>query len=385
MFVDPPVWVRAEQPDSYWKITERLGWKGDPGFVKAFQAIQQANGLAPVYPGMYVAVPPEAIKPSRDALVYGTYEPTHSQVGITVPADQLVEYNSPSDNAVTIPGGASIAGKIIYGDITFAGAALLKNCLLVGGNHAPTSATGVLRCINTRTGQAVLIDCTIKPRRESNFRDCALGRQYKLERCHLVGGVDGCGIYANGPADVEVLGCLIEDLVYVYPDGGHTDGTHNDCIQIQGGQRIRIIGNSLRGTSHALPGTGANPVNPWLLEGGWSNGACVIVQNNVGAGGTLDGTVVVEGNWLRGGRLHTSVQDSGNNWVYRNNRHYYDVAVNPEGSRWWIGIESRSKSSNVTGLTAGGQVANTTNVFVDGPMAGRPLTSPQSAGIQSAA
>lgn len=61
MFVDPPVWVRAEQGDNYWKLAARLGWTVEPEKSRIALAIQQANGLAQLYPGMYVAVPAEAI------------------------------------------------------------------------------------------------------------------------------------------------------------------------------------------------------------------------------------------------------------------------------------------------------------------------------------
>jgi hypothetical protein len=62
MFVDQPSWVRAQQGDGYWAIAARLGWTGRARDAAA-QAIQQANGLADLYPGQYVAIPPEAFGP----------------------------------------------------------------------------------------------------------------------------------------------------------------------------------------------------------------------------------------------------------------------------------------------------------------------------------
>lgn len=316
----------------------------------------------------------------RDSLVYGDYEPDATTAG--VPAGTvLTDYNSPATNAVTIPNGALITDKRIYGDVTFAGSAELFRCELVGGNNTITSGNvGILRCTNTRTGIAKLTDCTIKPRQESNGRDCALGKQYELYRCHLSGGIDGCGIYSTSTTapncDVKVYGCLIEDLTYVYPDTittSHTDGTHNDCIQIQGGRNIHILGNSLRGTAHALTGTGSNPQKPWLIGQGYNNGAVLIVQNNTGAG--IDNTVLIEKNWLRGGLAHFNIKPAMT-FLAPNNKHYRATAVQSgTWSGYWTRFDQRS-GTNVPGLTSG-----ISSTWVDGPYAGQLLAEPRDRGI----
>src|SRR5690606_26069297 len=142
-------------------------------------------------------------------LEYGTYEPDYHQVGITVDPEDLDEYNSPTADTVTISDGAEISNKIIYGDITFGGAAELNNCLLVGGSNTLSSqGGGVVKATNNRTGVARLTDCTIRPRQETNGRDCVVGRQFELYRCHISGGVDGVGIFYAGNCQVKVYGCL---------------------------------------------------------------------------------------------------------------------------------------------------------------------------------
>ncbi len=317
---------------------------------------------------------------SRDSLVYGTYEPAATTTG--VPSGiTLTDYNSSSANTVTIPAGAVITEQKIYGDITFAGSAELYRCELVGGANTITSGnTAVVNCNNTRTGIAKLTDCTIKPRTESNGRDCVLGKQYELYRCHLSGGVDGCGIYTtsttNTSCDVKIYGCLIEDLTYVYPDTittSHTDGTHNDCIQFQGGRNIHILGNSLKGTSHALAGTGTNPDKPWLIGQGYCNGAAVTIGDNTGAG--VDNTLIVEKNWILGGLAHFNIKPNMT-FTATNNNHYRATAVQSGvWSGYWVRFDQRA------GTTVPGLTSSISSIWVDGPYAAQYLSEPRDLGI----
>lgn len=316
----------------------------------------------------------------RDSLVYGDYEPDTTTTGVPT-GTTLTDYNASSVNAVTIPVGAVITEKRIYGDITFAGAAELYRCELVGGNNTITSGnTAVVNCNNTRTGITKLTDCTIVPRKESNGRDCVLGKQYELYRCYLAKGIDGCGIYsisASAPAcNVRVYGCLIEDLTYVYPDNitkSHLDGTHNDCIQIQGGTNIHVLGNSLRGTSHALAGTGTNPSKPWLIGQGYNNGAGIIIQNNTGAG--IDNTTLIEKNWFRGALSHFNIKPNIA-FVATNNKHYRATAVQSGvWSGYWVRFDQRA------GVTVQGLTSAISSTWVDGPYSGQTLVEPRDKGI----
>lgn len=320
-------------------------------------------------------VPPH----TRDSLTYGGYEPDSSTTGI-IPGTVLSDYNPTTAETVIIPNGATITSKRIYGIITFAGDAFLNNCRLYGGTRTITSGnTAVVNCNNTRTGIGVLQDCEIAPRVQTNGLDGILGKQFEAYRCHISGGVDGVGIYTTSTsspsAKAKVVGSLIEDLTYVYPDTitpSHTDGTHNDCIQIQGGKDILIKGNSLRGTSHALAGTGTNPVKPWLIGLGYCNGSCVIVQNNTGAG--IDSTVIIEDNYTYGALTHYNIKP-GITFICRNNHLYRATAQYTGWSGYWARFDDHT--STATGLNSG----TLSNHWVDGPYAGALLAEPRDAGI----
>ncbi|MBP7406068.1 MAG: hypothetical protein KA973_14235 [Candidatus Microthrix sp.] len=341
----------------------------------------------------------------REALVYGTYEPTTATAGIITPEASLTAYNA-DVNAVTIPDGAVISGKVIYGDVTFAGSATITDCLLVGGANAIASGNvGVLKCTNARTGQAVLTDCTIRPRTESDGRDGALGWQFELYRCHITGGVDGVGIYnTGGPnANVKVKGCLIEDLAYTYPDRDHADGCHNDCIQIQGGKYIEIVGNALKGTAHYMAGSGqyfpthaSTDLGDWPLQMPTARnpGAGIIINANVTA---VDSTVTIDSNYFRFCKSQLLVKSLADGFVCTGNRFSAvdtpaknvngtvrsGTALTFTANEYWVRFDTLSGSGSVSGLTSGDAWANTTNVWLDGPSAGQPLASPRASGIHS--
>lgn len=344
---------------------------------------------------------------SRLGATYGSYEPTSATTGLLGTEQDLTEYNSASTQDVTIPNGAVIADKIIYGRVVFAGTAELRNCLLVGRSTALTSGNdGVINCTNTRSGQAKLFDCEIRPRQESPGRNCVLGMQIELYSCWIHKGEDGVGLYPSGGATATnaiVKGCLVEDLGFNYPDRDHADGSHSDNIQIQGGTNIEITGNTLRGTAHWMAGSGtyytSNPsssLGDWTLtkNPGIIPGSCLIINSNVAA---INSTVVIDGNYFRYGKAQLLVKSGANNFVCTNNKF---SALNPPASNvngtvyngttlsftynsYWIRFDAIGTTNTISGLVSGGSLANTTNVWLDGSNAGSPLAMPRGAGVAS--
>jgi hypothetical protein len=337
-------------------------------------------------------------KAERDALVYGNYEPTASTTGI-LPGTTLTAYNSSSVDTFTLPsalnsaaiaagwfayqGGMALRDKLIYGDMRPpTGQTVpiyLLSSKLVGGAHIPTGDDGVMNCASSsRTGSAAkvtMIDCEIAPRRPANGRDGIRGRAFDAYRCNIHNVVDGIGIFATpqqgtANADVTVKGNWIHNLTYTYPDlrtPSHTDGTHNDCIQHQGGRNVQIIGNSLHGTTTAAdvtPGSGTNPQDPWLVPNGWCTGSCLIIQNNTGQG--VDLTTVVDKNWFKAGKVHLNIKPHIT-FHFRDNRHYREVALYSNGNGYWCRFDDHT--SPVSGLTTG----TNNNRWIDGPYNGGAL------------
>ena len=220
----------------------------------------------------------------------------------------------------------ALRDKLVYGDMRPPTGQtvpiFILNSKLVGGAHIPTGDDGVVNCASSnRTGSAArvtLVDCEIAPRRPAIGRDGIRGRAFECaplqhSQCggrhrhlrHHPAGHGQCGCDGEGQLDPQ-------PVRYTYPDTrtpSHTDGTHNDCIQHQGGRNVQIIGNSLHGTTTAAdvtPGSGTNPQDPWLVPNGWATGSCLIIQNNTGQG--VDLTTVADKNWFKAGKVPPEYQ-----------------------------------------------------------------------------
>lgn len=355
----------------------------------------------------------------RDSLVYGTYQPSALTTGV-LPGTTLVNYNSPSVDQFTLPStGGVIENKRIHGDI-FApsnGAYwIIRNCEILGGSQDPPTrraaaslygartgsastssaltTSGVNQVYADNTGRVRFIDCTITPRLPHLNRDCIVGHKYSLERCNLSRGIDGAGVVIGSDAgthsNVEILGSWIHDLMYGNPDykngvdgvTWHTNGSHSDLIQCQGGGNIRIIGNWLNGTGAGyLPGSDPQPNYPYMM-GVWNIGAGVLIQNNTGVPAFTTANTVVTDNWVDGTIFQFFVT-GGNACTYKRNHHYRDTAHKQTGDvgdaygGYWMRFPTLT-GSTIDGVTTGDV---TTNVWVDGPYAGDYLREPRDRGI----
>ena len=393
-------------PSGLVEIRGQVVKAGAPTIVRRWAVMK--NGVAT--PLVRHAAAASTTATSRLGLAYGAYEPSTLTAGLLTAEENLTAYNASSTQDVTIPNGAVITDRIIYGRVSFAGSAELRNCLLVGRSTALTSGNdGVINCTNTRTGQARLFDCEIRPRQESPGRNCVLGMQIELYSCWIHKGEDGVGLYPSGGAtatNAVVKGCLIEDLGYNYPDRDHSDGSHSDNIQIQGGTNIEIVGNTLHGTAHWMPGSGTyytdNFSGPTAYNGDWpltktpgiNPGSCLIINSNVAA---IDSTVIIDSNYFRYGRAQLLIKSGANNFVCTNNKFSATnaPAANVNGTvyngttlaftynSYWIRMDAIGTTNTITGLVSGGTVANTTNVWLDGPNAGAALGMPRASGVTS--
>jgi len=348
----------------------------------------------------------------RDALgAYGTYAPTAADTGAitseAILANGSNDYNSDVD-AVNIPDGAVIMHKRIFGDITFLGTALLWDCLCVGGNNLITTGNkAVVFCNNDRTGVAVIRDCTIRARKESDGRDGFLGKQYTAERCNVSNVVDGFGIYNftggyNSASNVNVKGNYIHDHAYTYPDRDHSDGDHTDGVQCQGGTNVNIIGNTLIGTGHYMAGSGtyydthaSTDAGDWplLMPTPRTPGSGILVNGNQNA---VDSTVVVDGNYIHYYKIPMNVGTQANGFVCTNNR--FSVIDTPAknvngtvrngvtlaftANEYWVRLANQTTyNPNIIGLTTSGVVTNTTNKWMDGANVGVALSAGRVQGI----
>lgn len=267
-------------------------------------------------------------------------KPTASTTGVPA-GTALTRYTGPT--TITVD-GTVIDSKAIYSDLKIAARnVIIRNSYVHCGTGNPSSNTG---CIDANSGNVynLLVErTTIIPDSPSYYRDGIVGHEFTARKNHISRTNDGIGIF-NKPggsvlANVTVDGNYIHDLTHWNYDPAHSDGTHNDGIQIQGGQNIAIRNNNIVGSVVAGDGLGTY---------GKHGGSALIVGQNVSPVANL----VVEKNWFddgqnsvcinHGSRASISLTLQGN-FLGRNQ---YDFGG---GSKYAIRIYSKSKS-NVAGL-----------------------------------
>jgi len=155
----------------------------------------------------------------------------------------------------------------------------ISNCI-VRGREALGYPLGLI----TDYGyQGLLItDTTIEPEFPSVEFDGIKGYGFTARRVHVIGGVDSVKIQGS---NTVVEDSLLENTNYYAndPQQGGTP-THNDNIQIQNGQNLRVTGNTIRGATNFAV---------------------------LGAAALGDTNLVVDGNWLDGGHCTVKLQIAG--------------------------------------------------------------------------
>jgi hypothetical protein len=257
----------------------------------------------------------------REALVFGDYEPSATTTGL------LTEDNSwfaiHNGNYTFSGNGTTLENTIINGNVTFNGTnQTLRNCWvrgpIAGGGHMVNCEAQALTIFN-----AVIEDCLIVPQTVVQGVDGIRGWHLTAKRNRIYHTIDGFSVFrpaaaaGQGQVDilVDILGNWVSDLAKFCPEPGRNpqDGTHNDCIQHQGGSNVLIRGNRLQGTISQVPGVGDT--------GGFNTTQgppeCTVTANQqVNAGIILNDNAseplnaLIEDNWFYGGSTSINIRDN---------------------------------------------------------------------------
>lgn len=234
--------------------------------------------------------------------------------------------------------GTVIDGRAVYGDLRVqARNVIIRNSYLHCGSQIPSGNSGCIDANSPNVYNLLVTNCTIIPDHPSYYRDGIVGHEFTSRANHISRSNDGIGIF-NRPggstrANVTVEGNYIHELTHWNHDPAHTDGTHNDGIEIQGGENVAIRNNTIIDTVVAGDGLGRY---------GTHGGAALMVTQNVAKIATL----VVDGNWFDNGQNSVCVElgkygdielTLQNNVVGRDQ---YDFG---NGSRYPIRIYSKSR------------------------------------------
>ena len=256
-----------------------------------------------------------------------------------------------------------IDGYAVYGDLRIqARNVIIRNSYLHCGSEIPKGNSGCIDANSAEVYNLVIENNLIVPDAPSYYRDGIVGHEFTAIGNNISRTNDGIGIF-NRPggspaANVTVEGNYIHDLTHWNNDPAHADGTHNDAIQVQGGQNIFIRRNNLVGSVVAGDGLG---------RFGRHGGAALLVNQNTVAVNNL----IIENNWLDDAQnsvcinngkypeIHLTLQ---NNWLGRNQ---YDFGG---GSKYPIRIYSRY-ASRVDGLMTN-RWADTKELLTEGKTGG---------------
>ena len=344
--------------------------------------------------------PPPGTNP-RDSLVSGAYKPDSTTTGV-LPGVTLTPYNPNAGSTINVT-----VADTTWRDMDVLAAVNIQapgfrafNCRFRGGTTWPSGQTGVVDCrsanVLTRTttanpwlGVPYFEDCTVNATRPSYYRDGFMGHLH-AKRCDISNTTDGIGSYNTDTSSTTKGARMIaeanwiHDLVYWHPEPAHSDGTHNDCIQIQSGGFIHVFGNYLHAVSHkgddrayadpdgstysggTLSGDGTSKSGLFTQTNGdgvgHANGAGIIIQVGSWNGANmkaLDNNVICENNWfsngLTGGNLKDGVYIFRNNIIKRRGFYMYTSSLD---SQYPIRPESAATGAKITGLY-------TTNRFED--------------------
>jgi hypothetical protein len=132
---------------------------------------------------------------------------------------------------------------------------LTRSRITAGAYPADTSgsATGLVVAThaNVGAGYPKVYDCNLEPWwSNSGGHDGIRGNKFDAQRNEFKWCLDGMGVGFSTPAACTMKGNWVHDHAWIYPDTAtpsHTDGTHNDSIQLFGGTGHVSQGNFYEG------------------------------------------------------------------------------------------------------------------------------------------
>ena len=99
------------------------------------------------------------------------------------------------------------------------------------------------------TRNFTISDSTLLPTEQSQYLDGLKGRQFTATRLDVSGTVDTALVFGD---NVTIRNSWFHDATYFSPYPQQSDNqTHNDALQIEGGNHIRVTGNTLEGAHNA--------------------------------------------------------------------------------------------------------------------------------------
>ncbi|MDD9205218.1 right-handed parallel beta-helix repeat-containing protein, partial [Georgenia sp. 10Sc9-8] len=183
------------------------------------------------------------------------------------------------DLTITEP-GTVIEGLDVHGYVRVrAKDVVIRNSIIRGG--VAGKQDGLVRVVDA--GASLLIeDSELVAANPNPGINGLRGWGITARRVNIHGVIDGGHFWGD---DVTIEDSWIHDLLHYEDDPYHSDGSHDDGIQIQKGSNIRIVGNTIEGAYNA---------------------AIMITQDQ-----DRTSDVTISGNWLDGGKCTVNLSEKG--------------------------------------------------------------------------
>lgn len=264
----------------------------------------------------------------REDLIIGVHEPTTDNTGV-IPGSTLTAYSG----SYTISSATTIEDKIISSRITINTTAtvVFRNCLFNMDGFA------IGPCVRSWAATAAdcwFYDCTfqpvypahtnVDPHPSAPIRGIG-GHGLRAIRCKFLHCVDAADTFDSdfNIADFLMQQCYIHQFAFWRPYTGAPEGTHNDGIQVAGGNDIQILGNAFHGylamdigDGAALEGTGPYTATHGVEPQDWNTGdpnkkyinnSLIFMKPD---NGDISG-VVIDKNWFYGSTVPIHASDVG--------------------------------------------------------------------------
>ncbi len=244
---------------------------------------------------------------------------TEDSVGATGPTTTLTaasrpyagDYISGSNFVVTTPNAVYEGFQFDHLVVVRAPGVVFRNSIFRGAQVNPSDSSLLLVDPATQaSGQpsALVEDSTLIPRVPSSTIDGVRGSNFTLRRVEITSTVDGVHIHGTtnrtdpNAGHVTIADSWIHDLIH-YDDNSHTDGTHNDAVQIVGGSGITISGTRISGsvyTAAIMVAKDRNDISDLTITGNQLAGGAVSVNIADKAYTPITGLALTNNTFTRG-------------------------------------------------------------------------------------
>ncbi len=200
----------------------------------------------------------------------------------------------------------------------------IRNSYFAGldGNPANTALLMIndTNTSDTQIAGALVEDSTFIPRKPSYTVDGVRGSNFTLRRVEITNTVDGVHVYGptQGRTDPNAGNVIVErswvhDLAFFEDDPNHSDGTHNDGVQIVGGGNVTLLANRLDGKlRNAAIQVNQNWNDVWNLTvvGNYlANGMCTVNIDDSKGSGAIEGVAISLNVFARGTSYYEDCAD----------------------------------------------------------------------------